>query len=350
MISSIAQPYKISFCTTCMNRLHHLKETLPANFANNSTYVNLEFILLNYNSKDDIDTWIEKEWMTEIESGRLKYLKTLEPLYFKYSHAKNMVAKFATGDIICNIDADNFTGPGFAEYINEQFNNKDNIFLIGGKEGFWDTKGRVCLWKSDFLKLNGYDERILDWGYEDIDFYYRVNNYLGRTEVKIEEDKYLQTIKHDEIEKMQNGVYHSEIEFGLVLETKNAIMAYILKKENRFEHLTIDSALMNTFIDGPIIKTEDIHQGEWFINGSSIELIDGESGRSQKIYTTDGGQSYSTTAGIYKRIPKSTTCHYYSLLKGRLIFQQNINFKKELNNDGFGDGLVFEPVTYSKEL
>lgn len=57
---STTQSYKISFCTTCMDRLYHLKESLPINLINNSSYANIEFVVLNYNSKDEIDTWMEK--------------------------------------------------------------------------------------------------------------------------------------------------------------------------------------------------------------------------------------------------------------------------------------------------
>ena len=49
---------KISFCTVCMNRLQYLMQTLPVNIAGNIDYPNLEFVVLNYNSKDDMENWI----------------------------------------------------------------------------------------------------------------------------------------------------------------------------------------------------------------------------------------------------------------------------------------------------
>lgn len=46
--------YSISFCTVCMNRTLHLKETLIKNIRDNSAYPNLEYVLLNYGSKDEM--------------------------------------------------------------------------------------------------------------------------------------------------------------------------------------------------------------------------------------------------------------------------------------------------------
>ena len=36
-----------------------------------------------------------------------------------------MAARLCSGEIICNVDADNFTGPGYAQYIDEQMKDKD---------------------------------------------------------------------------------------------------------------------------------------------------------------------------------------------------------------------------------
>src|SRR6187402_102950 len=98
---------RISFCTVCMNRIEHLKQTLPKNIEDNIAYGNLEFLLLDYNSKDGLEEWVESEMKEYIDKGILHYYKTTEPEYFHRSHSRNMIIKKATGDIVCNIDADN---------------------------------------------------------------------------------------------------------------------------------------------------------------------------------------------------------------------------------------------------
>ena len=56
----VTKQYKVSICTTCMDRLSDLKQTLPQNIQDNLDYPNVEFVVLDYNSKkDDVDGWIK---------------------------------------------------------------------------------------------------------------------------------------------------------------------------------------------------------------------------------------------------------------------------------------------------
>ena len=153
--------YKISFCTVCMNRLHHLKKTLPKNIKDNRSYGNIEFVVLNYNSKDKLDEWIKTEMSEYIANGILKYIVTREPEHFLRSHSKNIAAKYATGDIVCNVDADNYIGKGFADYIHQKFKeNKNSYLAVDRQTATMDCFGRICLLKDDFILLKGYDENM----------------------------------------------------------------------------------------------------------------------------------------------------------------------------------------------
>lgn len=51
-----------------------------------------------------------------------------------------------------------------------------NDFSINDRTGFWRQFGFgiVGIFKSDFLKLNGFDTNITGWGLEDVDFYEKV--------------------------------------------------------------------------------------------------------------------------------------------------------------------------------
>lgn len=201
MITKIKQ--KISFCTVCMNRLSFLKETLPKNIEDNLKYGNLEFIVLNYNSADEIDEWINTEMLKYIEQGILKYIKTTEPKYFLRSHSKNVVSKQASGDIICNVDADNFIGKGFAEFINDSFCNDKNIYLFVDENTERDCCGRICLTKDDFTTLRGYDEDLEGYGFEDFDLRNRLK-LLGRKFVRIPKENFLNAISHSDVERLEN--------------------------------------------------------------------------------------------------------------------------------------------------
>lgn len=176
-LSKVNTFYKISFCTTSMNRLGHIKKTLIKNIEDNLSYPNLEFILLDYNSSDGLEKWVFEKCKKYLDSGRLVYHRTEKPKLFHMANAKNMSHQLATGDIVCGLDADNFTNRNFAYYINFVANQDMNI--IGAP--VWDDSGahlsdfggRMFISKNNFTKLGGYDEQFVGWGYEDLDFKHR---------------------------------------------------------------------------------------------------------------------------------------------------------------------------------
>lgn len=57
---------KISFCTTCMGRLHHLKETVRKNLTDNADWADLEYVIVDYNSEDGTGDWVKSQFPREI--------------------------------------------------------------------------------------------------------------------------------------------------------------------------------------------------------------------------------------------------------------------------------------------
>jgi len=191
-----------------MDRLHHLSRTLPRNLADNLDYPDIEIVLLDYNSSDGLEAWAKQELRTWIEAGRLVYFKTTDPEYFHRSHARNLAFRLATGEIVCTIDADNFTGPGFAHYVNERFDRYDRSYLRPDFDGahvrLTDAFGRICVRKQDFLRIEGYDEQLADYGFEDLDLCLRLEKG-GLTPHFIEGDGFLSYIHHGNRDRVGNG-------------------------------------------------------------------------------------------------------------------------------------------------
>jgi len=156
----------IQYCVTCMGRLCHLIETLPANLELISRYPNQSLLLLNYNSNDGLDEWIKENFMDEIQNGRLKYHYTKESKYFNASHAKNCIHRLADADILVNLDADNFLAKEFIDYIIGIFAENINSVFQGCER---DTMGRIAMSRENFYKLGGYDESFCGYGEEDHD-------------------------------------------------------------------------------------------------------------------------------------------------------------------------------------
>ena len=255
-------PYKISFCTVCMNRLHHLKETLPANLKGNASYPNAEFILLDYNSSDGLEQWVKTDLKEYIDSGRLVYYRTTEPKYFQRSHSRNMAFKLATGDIVCNVDADNFTGKGFAHYINRQFMANRNIFIIPDiRSRFYyirDVFGRICCLKQDFEAAGGFDEQLEGYGHEDVDFIYRLIK-LNREEVVILDHEYLKAISHTDVERVQYEFLLANLTslYILHLTPHSSRLLFLFSDGTCSVGTLIDTILQNSFKLPTLIDTSE---------------------------------------------------------------------------------------------
>lgn len=179
----VIKNYNISFCVTCMDRLYDLEKTLPFNLENNKEYSNLEFVILDYNSKDGLEEWMKKNMMEYIESGKVSYYRTIEPTYFSMSHSRNIAFKVATGEIVNNLDADNYTISNkykvkecWASFLNRIANEcSEKVVFAKGKQLL---RGRVGFYKKEFIELGGYDENLEGYGYDDRDLVTRAQ-HLG---------------------------------------------------------------------------------------------------------------------------------------------------------------------------
>lgn len=157
---------KISFCTTCMNRLWQFKKTIFSNLELIKKS-NCELCLVNYNSTDGLHEFIKNNFQKELQKGIIKYIHTKKPRYYHSSHAKNIAHKMATSDIVFNLDCDNFITKESIDFI--LANLKSGVVIhefTGWNDG---TCGRICMTREDFLNLRGYNEELLLVSYQDID-------------------------------------------------------------------------------------------------------------------------------------------------------------------------------------
>ena len=169
---------KISFCTTCKNRLWQLSHTLPVNLAAIEADGCSEMVLVNYNSQDGLDVWVN-QFRSAIEAGTLRYVHDRSDPHFHMSKAKNLAHFAATGEFVVNLDGDNFIGDTIARYRSFWRNNPDLVIHghcrgpRSGSSSSSGTYGRIGMAKRHFLALGGYDEEMLSGAIEDWDLFRR---------------------------------------------------------------------------------------------------------------------------------------------------------------------------------
>ncbi len=226
---------KIAFCTTCKGRVQHIEKTLPKNLADNSDYSDCIFVILDYGSPDHLLDYLRTDRADDMNSGRL-IVYSHKADSFCMAHAKNMAHRLGMlhgADVLVNLDADNFTGKGFATYIANSLDSSNFLWSRMVKDGAGrlpkGISGRIAVTRKAFLLSGGYDERFNTWAPDDKDFDTRLRR-LGYVPKEID-NRYLQAILHNDKMRfkdypcaktdMTEDQFHSDI-----YESDNTIVNY----------------------------------------------------------------------------------------------------------------------------
>ncbi len=233
----------LSFCTTCMGRAHHLQQTLPQNLADTVDWNRpgaVEFVVLDYNSPDDLAEWIETDPVLAPyrEAGILRFARSYGWRHFRHSHAKNMAHALARGDYVCNVDADNFVGPGFAVHLREVFTRRPQAIVATNRldaslneTPYKGCMGRIALSAENFARLGGYDEGVTfrGWSGEDSDLLIRAVKHRMRP-VFLRERRFLRVVQHTDLERVQRTeVADTNAELAKIIALDGTTMRPILK-------------------------------------------------------------------------------------------------------------------------
>ena len=124
-------------------------------------------MLLDYGSTDGLGHWVRTALLEALRDGRLKYFRA-EMRRWHMSRAKNIAHRLGTRTVLCNLDADNFAPAGFGDWLREVFLGGPAV-THADHQSYGGGYGRIALLREDFLRLGGYDERLIGWGYDDED-------------------------------------------------------------------------------------------------------------------------------------------------------------------------------------
>lgn len=169
----------ISLCTQILDRNLVLEQTLPTWLQ----YPWQEIIIFDYGIGIESAVKIASQYT----DNRIKIYQNYTNLKYNSSIAKNNAIKLTTNQIVFYIDSDvkilnqppiihhNTFIQGYSCSMEEYYRRElKDFFFEDGICYSGKLNGTVMFWKDDFNKVNGFNENLTNWGYDDIDFYNRL--------------------------------------------------------------------------------------------------------------------------------------------------------------------------------
>jgi len=361
-INEIKNNEKIAFCITCMNRLKHLQQTLEKNIQDNYLKGQVEFILLDYNSQDGLQEWVYHNMQKYIEEGILVYFKTAEPKLYMRSHSRNMAFRLANSTILCNLDADNFLGKGFASFMLEAFSDNNNIFCTNDCSSR-DAFGRISIRNEDFISIRGYNEALQCYGYEDGDIQNRLM-LKGIKPKSVRNPEFYHCITHSFKERIsEEAIAKNLYEMYITYINPYTSGVLLLNKDYSLEQYTlIDNLQQNIFVEyaspfesvfdkrNRVIQHGNVLKGAWKENDNRI-LIDI---RNDEYQVKSSVLSINLENMIFYKIQDDELkAKIIVLITDAMNYKEaieQINNNSIINPDGFGKGIVYKNFDLSNKI
>ena len=347
-----------------MNRLYHLQQTLEKNIRDNYLVDDVKFVLLDYNSNDGLEEWVQQNMLQYIDSGILVYYKTFEPEHYLRSHSRNMAFRLADAGILCNLDADNFLGKGFAAFMLQEFSTHDNIFYTNNYS-FNDTFGRVCVRVEDFTSIRGYNETLKSYGYEDNDFLNRLALH-GLKPMSFHNPEFYHYVIHSDTDRVSEE-YMAKHLYTMYITYINPYTSGILLLYNNYtwEQYTLvanwylyafanppSSSIYDSYLNekNRTVIQDDILKGTWSEDNNMIFIQENGSKcciQKESLIIDLQGVTF------YKIQDDGLIAKIFVLLTSAINFNEvskQMKTNAVINPDGFGKGSVFKNFDLLKKI
>ena len=177
----------ISFITPIKNRLDDLRLTFPHNYKQAfATGLAFEWVFVDWASNDLLLGYLTDQ-RDKLPCGgqNIKIISTRNrELEWSFARAKNSGLRVANGNLMANVDADNFITAKWVNALSKATSNRGlNIpicIIPPGRQRsdahFGGAGGRIVLHRTVVELLRGYDESFVGYGYEDLDVIVRADN------------------------------------------------------------------------------------------------------------------------------------------------------------------------------
>lgn len=229
---------QISIVTTCKDRLHHLKQTLPTM----CKQTDCEIIVVDYGCTQGTSIWVTKNF------PQVKLIRYENDPEFCVACARNIGAKFAKGKYLLFADADIIFQKDLTKWLLNNINEKE--FYISDDDKHHDLKGTFFCSKEEFDRVKGYDEVLRYWGGEDVELYERLES-SGLSQLQYPKN-YLKPIQHDDTERMlgTKGNDFTKVMAMRRNSTYRAIKKHLTKVMGSVPDITMRKNIMQEIIEG----------------------------------------------------------------------------------------------------
>ena len=157
-----------------MNRTYDLRKTLPLviQAANESPPV--EIVVVNYNSQDDLDDYMDFSGVQLESENFLLYEKYTGRDTYHMAHAQNLSMLAASGEYLVNAAADVVLTIDYFKMIRELLASGDVVWMMSTRYGM------PVIRKDEFIATGGHDERLEFYGKCDRDLHSRLHRRGGK--------------------------------------------------------------------------------------------------------------------------------------------------------------------------
>jgi glycosyltransferase involved in cell wall biosynthesis len=182
---------KYSIVTICKGRLHHLVRSLPAMLRQPLA----EVVVVDYACPDRTADHVAAHFPAA------KVVRAAEVTGFNASHARNLGARAATGDVLVFVDADIVLADSFIASVDASLaSNEFAKFPDPTAPRDNSVQGTCVVHRHHFELVGGYDEVLTNYGGEDLELYERLA--FAKVERRIiDGTQVVEVIEHDRAER-----------------------------------------------------------------------------------------------------------------------------------------------------
>jgi predicted glycosyltransferase involved in capsule biosynthesis len=127
--------------------------------------INDELIFVDYDDSEH-----SGDWVASLNNPQINIIRILNAPLWHMNHARNISVLNATKELILVTDIDVLLNKTFIDECKQLQKNTFKTNLWKKHKEYWSA-GTCCFWKNDFLLVNGYEEALVGWGYDDEAFY-----------------------------------------------------------------------------------------------------------------------------------------------------------------------------------